>query len=196
MPYLRVRGPGVVAGIPGGGVAPGEGGTEPRNGLGDLLTSASYTFYRSESPLPMVRLTGRIKFATADESKGLGTGENDYSLQVDLAKSFGRFTPFAAAGYRFVGKPADTDLQDTAFASGGLDTRFSERLSGGLLYNWREATTSTSTDWHALMPYGSWKLNRRLSVDPFTVIGLSESAADFGAGLQLRFNLSLPSVPR
>jgi len=33
-------------------------------------------------------LTGKIKFGTADEDKGLGTGEQDYSLQADVFRFF------------------------------------------------------------------------------------------------------------
>ena len=31
----------------------------------------------------LIDLTGKVKFGTADENKGLGTGENDYAVQAD-----------------------------------------------------------------------------------------------------------------
>jgi len=54
----------------------------------------------------MLDVAGNIKFGTADANKNLGTGENDYSAQLDGYYTFSKTTLFATAGYKVIGAPA------------------------------------------------------------------------------------------
>src|SRR3546814_4844884 len=54
------------------------------------------------SPLG-VALGARAKLATADETRGLGTGANDYRVSVDLYRSIGDTVLFAGAGHDWLG---------------------------------------------------------------------------------------------
>ena len=192
VPYLRMDGPMNVVGPLGGGPVGEEDGAEVRSrqGLGDVMASLSYTYARSASWLPAIRFTGKVKFGTADRDEGLGTGENDFILETDLSKRFGRFTPFGALGYRFVGDPPGLDLRDAWLARTGLNYRVRDHLESGLIYSWRQASSRTSGDSHVLMPYASWRLGKRFSVMPYSLVGLSTNSPDFGAGLQLSVVLS------
>ena len=188
VPYLWSSGGSVI----GGGddaIIVGDDGVNlgSNGGLGDVVTSLTYVFYPETAALPIIELTSRVKWATGDEDKGLSTGENDYSLQLDASKSFGRLTPFGGVGYRFIGTPSSLDLNGALFASGGLGVRITDRLSAGAAYDWKQATTSTTTDSHEIAPYASYRITKHLSMNPYGVIGLSESAPDFGAGLQFAF---------
>ncbi|MFO7650989.1 MAG: hypothetical protein R6X13_06605, partial [bacterium] len=81
-------------------------------------------------------LTGKVKFGTADFDQGLGTGEQDYSLQAGLFRFFDRFTAIGTAGYTVRGDPDDVDLDDQFFAS--RSSTYPRR---------RSACTRSSPDW-------------------------------------------------
>lgn len=67
-------------------------------------------------------LTGSFlwKIPTADESKGLGTGETDYGVFAELGYTVGRNKPFVSAGYIRKGDTSTIDYRDTWLYSLGL----------------------------------------------------------------------------
>ena len=90
--YLRVEGRGDVV-VSGGGMGMGSqtvkrtsrlNGTRTDSGLGDVILTGSHKLSGTASS--RIDLTGKIKFGTADETDNLGTGENDYAVQLDLEK--------------------------------------------------------------------------------------------------------------
>jgi hypothetical protein len=87
-----------------------------------------------------------VKFPTADEDKGLGTGEFDYIGQLDLAKTFGRFTPLATVGYKVKTDAPGLELDNVWFASGGTAYQFDDIWSGGLTLDYQEASTDSAED--------------------------------------------------
>ncbi len=191
VPYLVIHGPGTVVGGTDGGVIIEDGtatGTSTDFGLGDVVASASYTYYPSSRRLPLVELTGKVKFGTAKRSKALGTGENDYTVQLDVAKSFGRVTPFATAGYRFIGEPPGTDLDDVFLGSVGVGFRITSGLSGGLIIDYRQATSSSANDGLELVPYATIRRGQNFSVGPYAVIGLTNGSPDLGIGFGVNFS--------
>lgn len=184
IPYLRIRGPGNVVGGTDGTVIVDATptGRETQEGLGDIVASATYA-YLPTGPAPVVELTGKVKFPTADEDEGLGTGEFDFTLQLDLFKTWQRFTPFGTLGYRFLGDGSGFDLDDVLFASVGTSIRVTSRLSAGLVYDWREASTGGVSDAHELVPFASFKFGERYRLNGYGIAGLSSGAADWGGGL-------------
>lgn len=101
IPFISISGTGavrVVGGVPvrtgsatgttaapagaGGGRGKGPGDSPltsatTDSGLGDLILRGRYYVVEESSILPLVALTGKIKFPTADADRGLGTGEFD-----------------------------------------------------------------------------------------------------------------------
>jgi len=183
VPWMRVDGDVVLIGdqpVP----VPVAGGS--RSGVGDLVLAVGYVYYPTKDFLPLTEFTTKFKFGTADETRGLGTGETDYTLQLDLSKGFGPLTPFVTGGYRFVGSPPGLDLRNKAFATGGLTVRLSRQVFLGVAYDWSQSSARTRSDSHELSPFATFKLGRHFAIDPYAVIGLSTNSPDWGAGLQLR----------
>ena len=90
VPYLSVRAPeGTITEGPDGEIVVGEGPVTTESGIGDVL--AALTVYDvlvlGQGDYAM-DLTGKVKFGTADEDDGLGTGENDYSIEANLFRFF------------------------------------------------------------------------------------------------------------
>jgi hypothetical protein len=189
VPYLRIRGPGNVVFGPGGAVVLGTGARkrETNEGLGDVIAGVGYVLDPWRPALPFLELSGKIKFPTASSSRGLGTGEFDYSLQLDAWKRFGAFTPFGNFGYRFVGDPPHSSLRNTLFGSLGVDWRPRPYLGLGLAYDWRQSASRHTGDAQDLSPYLSWKVFRHVSLEPYGVIGFSRAAPDYGVGFQIRY---------
>ena len=98
IPYVRVTAPsdtvlvepGTICTDTGGGsgtdcqIAAGSNSTAraraTQSGLGDVVAQVTYEVPEFSKGGPLIDLTGKIKFGTADEAKGLGTGKNTYTL--------------------------------------------------------------------------------------------------------------------
>jgi len=165
-----------------GSVITGEG-----SGLGDVTLRGVYTIFPIRPWMPFVDLGARIKFPTADEDRGLGTGKFDYELQIEIARVFGRFTPFANVGYRFVGDPATFDLHNTWLASAGGVWRLRERINTGLFLYYQQSSSISAQDQLDLMPYIDWAITPIWSASSYVTAGLQTGSPDFGIGLQLTY---------
>jgi hypothetical protein len=205
VPYLLVDGDVAIVGDQ---PEPISGLAGARDGVGDIVLATSYVYYPgpSVSFLPRLELTGKIKFGTADEDEGLGTGENDYTLQLDFSKSFGMLTPFAGVGYKVIGDSSDVDflagghhnqapasrtnhdlLNDKWFAYAGFTAKLHDRFNLGLAYDWNQSSVPGNGGFHELTPFATVKFGRRFAIDPYMLVGISKFAADWGIGMQLRF---------
>lgn len=190
VPYVHIKGPGAVVGgtdgiliVNGAAAAP----VTKKGGLGDVVASASYTIIPSAVLMPYIELTGKIKFPTADEDDGLGTGKFDYTIQADFFQSIGKIAPYVTIGYRFHGDGSSLDLKDTLLVSAGFGYQLRQDWSAGFTYDHRKATSSTSTDAHELVPYVSWRPLSDWSLNLYGVIGLSDGSPDAGVGLQIKY---------
>jgi len=77
VPYLSVRAPvGTIIINSQGQAVVGEGPITTENGLGDIVAGITfYDLYVNKSLNVVVDATAKVKIGTADEIKGLGTGE-------------------------------------------------------------------------------------------------------------------------
>ena len=189
IPYIRITGPGNVVGVDGVLLTSGATKRETNDGLGDIILSMGYVLAPVRPAWPYLEFTGKVKFPTASEKRSLGTGEFDGTIQVEASKTFAAFTPFLTAGYRFVGNPPGSNLQNVIFSSVGFDYRFNARLDAGLTYEWRQTASPSVGDSQELSPYLSWKLNSHISLTPYAVFGLTRAATDaeIGFGASYRF---------
>ena len=181
--------------IPPGDIPPGESKTE--SGLGDIYFSGTYNLYEGsvQQPLfPMIDLTGKIKFPTADEEKGLGTGEVDYSVESDLTWFTGQTALFGTIGYRFVGSPEAYELNNVLYGSAGLAYQIATRLSGGFMYDVREASTDSGTATSEATLYGSYRMNDNLKFMLYGVKGFSDGSPDYGVGFTLSYSMDTSDV--
>lgn len=192
-PYIRVDAPAAGQTIIGPGGIPiqtGTDGRESNSGLGDVVTAARYTLLDGSASGLLLDATGKIKLGTADESQGLGTGENDYSLQLDGAQVLDRgFTLFATMGYRIYGDPPGVEFDNVFFGSlGGIYKLFPD-TSGGLVYDFRERITPRSDSQRELTAFMTHRIDKSTKVQGYVVRGFSDSSPDWGGGLLFSFGL-------
>lgn len=193
VPYLYVSG--------GTGVVPGVGGVENRNpagrgragasdtsqGLGDVVAAATYAAYFNPASQFGVDVTGKVKFATADRNKGLGTGENDYAAQVDLYKGFGPFTLFGGVGYNVLGSSSYIALNNVFNFNVGGAYKLNADTSVGVSYDARERVTATAGPMSEMMGYVSHKLDRHWKSQFYLLKGFESGSPDWGAGASINY---------
>jgi hypothetical protein len=185
VPFLSVSAPEftVISG-PDGQPVVGEGPRVTESGLGDVLASVTVFDVLSTSSGDLVMdLTGKVKFGTADEDQGLGTGEQDYSLQLDAFRFFDRSTLMGTAGYALRGDPEGYDLENTFFASVGASFAASDRVRVGTFFDFREASVPDSDSLQELSAWVSTGLGNRTRAQFYLLAGFGDSSPDWGGGL-------------
>lgn len=188
VPYIAISGNGDVTG---GAVVTNKGqstgaGRSTRSGLGDVILRASYAIVEQTRNAPLIDLTGKIKVPTADEDEGLGTGEFDYTAQVDISKTLGKVTPYGTFGYQLLGQPGGVvNLNDVFLLSLGASYALSKSFSMGLTYDYREATTANAEAKSEVSPYAVFKMGKNVSLNVYGIYGLADGSPDYGAGAML-----------
>ncbi len=194
VPWIRVTGDGTVVpgltgpvsfgetgGLPGFGGGAGTG-TTTRSGLGDVTASVGYVLPARHG---FYEVSAWVKLGTADPDQGLGTGENDYSLQFDAVPGSGGITPFLTAGYTVTGDSSGITYEDTAYASVGLMVRGRDGATAGIGYDWREAAVAGGPELRQVSGFVEWRANGAWSLALSGLVGLSDGAPDYGFGLAL-----------
>jgi len=195
IPYLRITGSTAV--IPGiGAVANsnprgrgrGSAGTvvsstDTASGLGDTVLAATYNVLYDAAASFGVDVTGRMKLATADADKGLGTGENDYGAQVDAYKTFDRNTVFGGVGYNVLGSSSFIQLRNVWNVNLGVAHKIDERDSAGLSFDTRQRVSDSASPQRELTAFYSRKLDRQWKAQAYVLKGFSNGSPDWGAGV-------------
>lgn len=182
IPWLNVKGPALILDGAEGGSA-GTRATDSASGLGDVSLSLMYSVQQWWERGLFVDVTARAKLPTASLAAGLGTGEPDAALQLDVAQAVGPFIPFASLGYKWAGVPQGFKLRNTAYGSVGLQYSWSERVATGLSYDYRQSAIKDSADPQEGLAYLNIQMNDAWSVNLYAVMGFSENSPDEGAGV-------------
>lgn len=187
VPYLSISAPEGTIFPPGGEPLPGSGALTTESGLGDIIGSVTfYDVIRSQRLGLAMDLTGKISFGTADEDKGLGTGESDYSVQADFYKFLDDFTLLSSVGYRFYGDPAELDLNDVFMASLGASYRFTSNVNGGLYFDFRESSIDGNDSIQELSVFVSRRVSENWRLHLYGLTGFTDSSPDWAGGVQVK----------
>lgn len=171
-------------------VLPGEGPEVSEGGLGDVIASVTVQdVYLNPAGDVAVDLTGTVKLGTADEDKGLGTGEADYSAQVDVYRFLDGGTAFASLGYKVRGEPSGLDLKNTWFVSVGGAARLSDTTSLGGAFGYRPEVVSSGDPASEATVFLSQQLTDAVQLRGHVLLGLADGSPDWGAGATLRWRM-------
>ncbi len=188
VPYLRVTGPGTIVGGDNPIVLPQT--TTQRTsaeGLGDVVAAATYPLINGVSGW-FVDATAKVKFGTASAQKGLGTGENDYGVQLDFTKVLGAFSPLASVGYRVMGSSEQLQLRNVWGFSAGAAYRIESGFSTGAYYDFRQAAAQGSAPLRELTAYVLKRLGEHWRVQLYLTHGFSDGSPDWGGGLNAGYD--------
>ena len=157
------------------------------SGLGDIVGSATYNVYYDSASKFGLDATLRIKLGTADVDEGLGTGENDYGVQVDAYQTYDRTTLFGGVGYTALGSPSFIDLNNVLNVNLGASYKLDERDSSGLSFDARERACSSCSPQEELMAFLIRKLDRQWKAQAYVLKGFSNGSPDWGLGLSAAY---------
>ncbi len=192
LPFVATHGPGnVVPSVRGGsGIFIGgpAGTTDTEAGIGDLLLTGTLNIIGEDQLGPRMDITAKIKFGTADRDHNLGTGEEDYSLQLDFERSFSSNSLFGSFGYRLMGDPPGVNLRDVLFGSIGGEHRFSDTTAVGLSLGAEEEVVSGGDPALDLTLFLSSQADARTKVTGYALKGIEDGSPDWGAGLIVKFS--------
>lgn len=187
VPYVDLETPGGRTVID-GAVVPGNG--TGGSGLGDVSVKGRYNWIEQTDKLPYVDLIARLKLPTADEGKGLGTGEADMGFGVELSRRFlDDYIGFADLTYTFIGDPPGVNYDNRIDADLGLGYQFTQEWMGSVSYDFRSAISSGSTDAHSVSFLANYKVTPQVRTYGMVELGLSDGAPDYGitVGASYRF---------
>ncbi|HYD85316.1 MAG TPA: hypothetical protein VEA63_14720 [Opitutus sp.] len=181
IPYLTIKGPASVAAGTTPIAAPGRPTTNSESGMGDATVSATYHANPKPGQLN-VDFTTRVKLPTADEDKGLGTGETDYYFQADLYQAFGDIIPFASFGYRMMGTSAMYPLEDGFYVTIGSSYRLTQKTVIGAAYDWRAKIIEGAENGTDMIAFIATNPNPNWSLLAYTLIGFNDASPELGLG--------------
>ena len=206
MPWTQIEGPGGV--IPGadGGIVVGNGNgngngrgnagnggttttgtqTVKESGLGDLWLTGTYSL-EPVADRWFFDLSAKYKVPTADEDKGLGTGQADYTLQAEAFTMMGDFSPFITVARKFKGDLPDLEIKDVWYTSVGSGYRLDEQNSLGMSLDYQQATTDTNDPSTELFGYVNHKFSQQWSGMLYGYLGLADGSPDQGVGFQVSY---------
>ena len=189
VPLMSYEGSGNVVVTPGDHNSMGHGmttttttGSQTDSGLGDVIVSATYVVIQESAQTPAVALTGKAKLATADTPL-LGTGENDYAAELELIKDYHSVIGYGGVGYKILGDPPGVDFNNVLYGFVGAEYAFDKVRSGGLVLDFAQASTDAGSDFRQLTGYLVRRLDKTLTARGYLLLGLSDSAPDWGIGI-------------
>jgi hypothetical protein len=203
LPYLRITGPGNV--IPGigpvatvaavgnsvglpllGGSSGSQTNSRTVSGLGDASVAATYTFYSADKTAG-VGLTGRLKFATGDETQSLGTGSTDEGLQLEAFRRFERNSLFGVVGYTFFGHSPIAQFHNVVNFGLGASHRTDTDDVFGITFDARQAGSPAPAALRELSGFWTHPIDRSWRMQVYALKGFASGSPDWGAGLNAAY---------
>jgi len=188
VPYIRLTAPtGTVQSD--GTIIPGTGPIVTESGMGDVIAGVTYRdAFNSEGASDVaIDFTAKVKFGTADVDKGLGSGENDYTIQTELYKFLDRMMLFGILGYKFRGDPPGVDLNNSLIAFVGGNYRLTPAFRTGVDLYYQEAIFSGADDQVELSAFLGYKLSKTQYLRSYLIKGFGDASPDWGVGVYITF---------
>ncbi len=157
--------------------------TDSQSGLGDITLTAGYSLIEEGERNPLVRPILYAKLPTADEEKGLGTGEFDFGGGLGLAKWFGNWSTYLEGMYVLPGSSAEFDPDNYWTYQLSTSYQLTERLRPGIALSGATAAFDGAPDaLEATLKLNYWTSDR-VSFGGYLLKGLSNGSPDYGAGI-------------
>jgi len=185
VPYIRTSGPGDVVGVGPDRIPLPEESTVRRTaeGVGDTVVSLGYNLLDGRASGFVLDVVGKLKLPTADKDKGLGTGETDVSIQLDMAQMLGAASVFGTVRWKKYGDPDGRDFRDPLYLSIGSGYRLRRGTTVGLAYDWRQKVSDYGSEMSEMSAFVSQKLDEQWKLQGYLIHGFSDASPDWGGGV-------------
>lgn len=185
--WLSVSGPALLVDAGTADAALGLRTTGSASGVADLNFYVTYSVDSLAAYNIFLDLTARLKAPTASFVKGLGTGEWDEAVQIDISSVFGDFMPFAYVGYKVAGRPQGFSLRNVVYGEVGAQYAWNEWLSTGFMFDVRQASIRTAETPQEATGYVALKINQRWSATIYAGAGFSANSPAAGGGMTFSY---------
>lgn len=157
------------------------------SGFGDIILRGRYYLMEEGDFAPLVAVTGRIKFPTADADRGLGTGEFDEGVGVELTKRLAaRWLAYLDGGYNVIGDAPGTDFHNQWWYDAGIGYDVTDNLHMSVFYEEYRALVNTVNNARDLVALANYVVTDRVRVTGSALAGLSNGAPNYGFGVGIR----------
>ena len=99
------------------------------DGLGDIVVSGKYRFLDETEGFPALSFCFSLKTESADENKGLGSGELDYTINAILTKELAKVVAHLNLGYTYAGASQGEAHDDIFSYNFALECPCNDRLN-------------------------------------------------------------------
>jgi hypothetical protein len=185
--FARVNGTGGVRLIDGVPTPTGEPGTarSTASAAGDTLIRGRY--YLVDEDSLSVSSFAKLKLPTAPEDLNLGTGKTDLGFGIEVDKQVNDLLLFGDLSYTFTGKIPGLGMRNRTAASFGIGKSVSNALLVSGLVDWRRSLIEGNADPTELVGILTYRVQQGITLSPHAYVGLNDSSADFGLGVELSF---------
>lgn len=159
------------------------------SGIGDINMYATYQLPDTKGSDISYHLTGRIKLGTADEKKGLGTGENDYAFEGGLLTLYKQVIVFGNLGYQITGDSTTVNYHDVLYANAGATYPMSKERSIGAMLEVSQAATPGFDSPAQLTFFLNQEMDKKRDLYFYVLLGLSNGSPDTGVGVNITYKL-------
>ena len=186
VPFVAVSGSSEVSGVRGSGHGMGSGGTTTTTtttrtdtGIGDVVANGRLRLLKESRTFPWIAIAGKVKFGTASAEKNLGTGENDYAVQLELGK--GQLD--LMGGFNVLGDTDTTDYDNILYGAIAWNSTLSDGWELRTEYYQEEPAVAGDDPVQELTLSFGRALDTRRNLSVYVIKGFSDSSADWGAGV-------------
>jgi hypothetical protein len=152
------------------------------SGLGDIIVRAGAVLFPENAAGLSVNGSLAVKLPTADETRGLGTGETDYGAFASIQQRLQAFRLSATAGYLRTGDPTGLNYDDGFSYGIGLSRRFTRTTLYGS-YDNRRAVIPGFENPQEVSAGFFHILNTDYAVKGHLFVGLNNGGPDGGGSL-------------
>ena len=163
----------------------GGGERTKERGMGDTSLSVTYDLLDDRDYFVGLDISARVKFATADEDKFLGSGKTDYSVNAEAYKVINNWTPYWNLGYRWKGDPSDIDYNNVWSTALGFDYQINRDLILGAEYFWQQKITRFSENAKELTVNANYYVNDTNKLNFYLLTGFGNASPNWGSGVTL-----------
>lgn len=158
-------------------------------GPGDIVLRATRGLTLEDAAFGLA-LAGKLKLPTADEDKGLGTGQADIGAGLEFSKEVSAgWTLLVDGYYTVIGEPAGVNFNDQLALDLGFTRTLRENLALTVLYETQNAIVEGNPGPRGLSAALTGGAAGGLQVSGGLGLGLSDGSPDLGlsAGFSLKF---------
>ncbi len=161
--------------------------TITNSGLGDIYARAAYSFNKNSNSSLYYELEVNSKFGTASTEKALGTGQNDYAIQLNSSYVTNNVA-YLNVGYKVVGDSATIDYNNVIYGSTGISFTVDNTKRLGFAFDYQQTTLDNFDDFQQVSVSLSWVQDKKWSISLAALAGLTNSSPDFGGSIYISNN--------